>query len=202
MYTLYDFLPSGNGYKIRLLLSQLDLPYRYVEKDILNGETQTEEFLKLNANGRIPLLQLENEECLAESNAILMYLAENTPFLPEDRLTKARVLQWLFFEQYSHEPNIAVVRFWMTHGGPTVAQKAQLDAKLTAGYSALSVMEKQLQTTDFLIGSSYTVADIALYAYTHVAHEGGFDLSEYPAVSSWLQRIKSQPKHTLITDEK
>ncbi len=202
MYTLYDFLPSGNGYKVRLILNRLNLPYKYIEKNILADETKTEKFLRLNSSGRIPLLQLENGECLAESNAILMYLAEGSPLLPTDRLEKARVLQWLFFEQYSHEPNIAVVRFWMTHGGPTDAQTAQLASKMDAGYAALAVMETQLQQTEFLVGTSFTVADIALYAYTHVAHEGGFDLSDFPAVSEWLFRVQAQPGYTLVTDIK
>ena len=202
MYTLYDFLPSGNGYKVRLILNRLNIQYKYIEKDILAGETRTKEFLQLNSTGRIPLLQLENGECLAESNAILMYLAEDTPFLPSDKLEKARVLQWLFFEQYSHEPNIAVVRFWMTHGGPTEEQKTQLDVKMAAGYAALSVMETQLQQSDFLVGDTCSVADIALYAYTHVAHEGGFDLSSFPALTNWLSQMQNQPGHTLITDIK
>lgn len=202
MYKLYDFLPSGNGYKVRLLLSQLQADYELVEKDILNGETRTDEYLKLNSNGRIPLLQLEDGKCLAESNAILMYLAEDSEFLPKDRLKKAQVLQWMFFEQYSHEPNIAVARFWMTHGGPNEEQQAQLPSKMAGGYAALDVMEKQLQDHDFLVGGKYTVADIALYAYTHVAHEGGFDLSNYPAIKAWLLRVQSRPNHVLITDKK
>ena len=200
MYRLYDFLPSGNGYKVRLLLNALDLPYDLTEIDILKGESRTEDFLKLNANGRIPLLQLDNGECLAESNAILMYLAEDTSLLPEDRLDKARVLQWLFFEQYNHEPNIAVVRFWMTHGGPTEEQKAQLPAKMAGGYAALDVMEKRLADHAWLAGDAFTVADIALYAYTHVAHEGGFDLEKYPAIRSWMEEIAQRDRHVLITD--
>ncbi len=202
MYTLYDFLPSGNGYKVRLLLSHLRIPYTLVEKDILKGETRTDDFLKLNSAGRIPVLQLENGECLAESNAILMYLAEGTPFLSDDRLLKARTLQWMFFEQYNHEPNIAVVRFWKHYGEITPEQEALLPAKIKAGYAALDVMEQQLGKTDFLVGGKYSIADIALYAYTHVAHEGGFDLSDYPAIMAWLLRVQSRPNHTLITDKK
>ncbi len=202
MYTLYDFLPSGNGYKVRLLLSQLGSDYQLIEKDILKGETRTPEFLALNSNGRIPLLQLENGECLAESNAILMYLAEGTPLLPDEKLLKARVLQWMFFEQYSHEPNIAVVRYWLTHGGPTKDQEMLLPSKMEAGYAALDVMEEQLSKTDFLVGGKYSIADIALYAYTHVAHEGNFDLSAYPSIKAWLLRVQSRPKHLLITDRK
>lgn len=201
MYNLYDFLPSGNGYKVRLLLNALGLPYTLIEKDILAGETRTEEFLKLNASGRIPLLQLEDGRCLAESNAILLYLAEGTEFLPSDKYMRAKVNEWLFFEQYSHEPNIAVVRFWMTHGGPTEEQGAMLPAKMKSGYAALDVMEKQLKQSSFLTGDHFTIADIALYAYTHVAHEGGFDLSDYPAISSWLDRITTRENHVLITDK-
>ncbi len=200
MYKLYDFLPSGNGYKVRLILNALNLPYTLIEKDILNGETRTEEFLKLNSNGRIPLLQLENGECLAESNAILMYLAEESELLPDNRLDKARVLQWLFFEQYNHEPNIAVVRFWMTHGGPTEEQRQQLPAKMAGGYAALDVMEKQLEVTPYLVGEALTAADIALYAYTHVSHEGGFKIEKYPAIKHWMARIEKRDTHVLITD--
>jgi len=201
MYNLYDFLPSGNGYKVRLLLNALGLPYTLIEKDILAGETRTAEFLKLNANGRIPLLQLNDGRCIAESNAILLYLAEGTELLPTDKFEKAKVNEWLFFEQYNHEPNIAVVRFWMTHGGPTAEQEALLPAKRSAGYAALGVMEKQLKHSLFLTGDHFTIADIALYAYSHVAHEGGFDLSDYPAISSWLDRIAARENHVLITEK-
>lgn len=200
MYTLYDFLPSGNGYKIRLALNHLQIPYDLIEKDILKGETRKEDYLELNPNGRIPLLQLESGECLAESNAILMYLAEGTDLLPEDKLLQARVLQWLFFEQYNHEPNIAVVRFWMTHGGPTEEQKAQLPVKMAGGYAALDVMDQELTNHDYLVADQYSIADIALYAYTHVAHEGGFDLSPYTAITGWLGRIESKQNHVLITE--
>ncbi|WP_169546149.1 glutathione S-transferase family protein [Sneathiella aquimaris] len=201
MYLLYDFLPSGNGYKVRLALKHLQLPYTLVEKDILKGETRTKDFLRLNANGRIPLLQLENGECLAESNAILMYLAEGTSLLPTDRIEKARVLQWLFFEQYSHEPNIAVLRYWMTHGGPTDQQQQELPAKRKAGYEALDVMENQLKEHPFLVADRFSIADIALYAYTHVAHEGGFDLHDYPGIQTWLKKIADLAHHSLITDK-
>ncbi|WP_169568545.1 glutathione S-transferase family protein [Sneathiella limimaris] len=199
MYTLYDFLPSGNGYKVRLLLTQLGIPFTYVEKDILEGETRTDDFLKLNPNGRIPLLQLPNGDTLAESNAILNYLAEGTKFLPTDRLEKARALQWMFFEQYSHEPNIAVARFWLTHGTMTAEQKALMPEKQKGGYAALDVMEQQLSKSPYLVGGAYTIADIALYAYTHVAEEGGFDLANYPEVRAWLARVRSQPAHIPIT---
>jgi glutathione S-transferase len=199
MYKLYDFLPSGNGYKVRLLLSQLSLPFELIEKNILAGETRTNEFLAINPNGRIPALVLENGEILCESNAILNYLAEDTQFLPKNKLDRARVLEWMFFEQYSHEPNIAVARFWQSHGEMTAAQKAMLPEKMKGGYAALDVMERHLSDHNFLVGNKYTIADIALYAYTHVAPEGGFEFSNYPSVKEWILRVQSRPNHVLIT---
>ena len=199
MLRLFDYLPSGNGYKVRLLLNLLGQPFELVEKDIVKGETRTPEYLAKNANGRIPLLELENGTFLPESNAILFYLAEGTPFLPEDRLGRARMLQWMFFEQYSHEPNIAVVRFWMEHGGMTPEREAMLPAKQKGGYAALEVMEKHLVEQDWFAGKGLTIADIALYAYTHVAHEGGFDLGDYPAIRTWLDRVAAQPGYVPIT---
>lgn len=199
MLRLYDYLPSGNGYKVRLLLRLLGQPFELVEKDIVKGETRTPEYLAKNPNGRIPLLELEDGSFLPESNAILFYLAEGTPFLPGDRLDRARVLQWMFFEQYSHEPNIAVVRFWMQHAGMTPEREAMLPAKRAAGYAALGVMEGRLSRGEWFVGEDITIADIALYAYTHVAHEGGFDLGDYPAVRAWLDRIAAQPGYIPIT---
>jgi glutathione S-transferase len=194
MLTLYDYLDSGNGYKVRLLLHQLGRPYTLVETDILQGETRTPEFLRLNPNGRIPLLQLEDGTCLAESNAILHYLAQGTPLLPAERLAHAQVLQWMFFEQYNHEPNIATSRFWLRHGGPPDdLRRAQLEQKRALGYAALDVMERELAARPWFVAGRYTVADIALYAYTHVADEGGFDLARYPAIRAWLQRVREQP---------
>jgi len=197
---LYDFLPSGNGYKVRLLLSQLDIPFAYVETDILSGETQTDEFLAMNPNGKIPTLRLPSGDILTESNAILLYLAEGTRFLPEDKLGRAHVNEWLFFEQYSHEPNVAVPRFWKTHGDMNELQTLTLPQKMENGYKALSVMEARLRGGDYLVGDAYSVADIALYAYTHVAHEGGFDLSNYPGINQWMQRVQDQKNNILITD--
>jgi len=199
MLRLYDYLPSGNGYKVRLLLRLLGRPFDLVEKDIVKGETRTPEYLAKNPNGRIPLLELEDGTFLQESNAILFYLAEGTPFLPGDRLGRARVLQWMFFEQYSHEPNIAVVRFWMQHADMTPEREAMLPARREGGYAALGVMEDQLQGRNWLVGEGVTIADIALYAYTHVAHEGGFDLGDYPAVRAWLARVAAQPGYVPIT---
>jgi len=195
---LYDYLPSGNGYKVRLLLRQLGIPFERVEMDILRGETRTPEFLAKNPNGRIPTLELEDGSHLAESNAILCYLADGTPFLPADRLDRARVLQWMCFEQYSHEPNIATVRFWY-HSELTDERRALLPAKRQLGEAALRVMDEHLRTRRFFVGEGYTVADIALYAYTHVADEGGFDLAPHGAIRGWLERVRAQSGHVPIT---
>jgi glutathione S-transferase len=198
MYKLYDYRPSGNGYKIRLLLTQLGIPYEYIEKNIIKGETRTPEFLAINPNGRIPVLELEPGVYLAESNAILIYLSENTEFLPTDRLDRAYVLQWLFFEQYSHEPNIATARFILAYLQKADAYRETLEKKRELGYAALGVMEQQLQNHPFLVGDRYTIADIALYAYTHVAAEGGFSLTDFPGIRAWLDRVSAQPHHMKI----
>jgi glutathione S-transferase len=198
MLKLYDFLESGNGYKVRLLLHQLDVPYQRIELDITRGAPPTPEFLARNRNGRIPTLELEDGTALAESNAIQFYLAEGTPFLPTGRIERAQVLQWMFFEQYSHEPYIAVVRFWC-HTGEAEKRPDEVAARRQRGYDALAVMEDHLHHRDFFAAGRYTIADIALYAYTHVAHEGGFDLAPYTAVNAWLARVRSQPRHIPIT---
>jgi glutathione S-transferase len=198
MLTLYDYLESGNGYKVRLLLHQLDIPYQRVELDITRGQTRTPEFLARNRNGRIPVLVLDDGTALAESNAIQFYLAEGTPYLPATRLERAQALQWMFFEQYSHEPYIAVVRFWM-HTGVADQKGDELAVRRARGYDALAVMEDHLHTRDFFAAGRYTIADIALYAYTHVADEGGFDLEPYPAVCAWLARVRGQARHIPIT---
>jgi glutathione S-transferase len=196
---LYDYLESGNGYKVRLLLARLGLRYERVELDILAGETRTPEYLARNPNGRIPLLELEDGSHLAESNAILWYLAEGTPLLPDDRLSRARVLQWMFFEQYSHEPYIAVLRFW-SHAGQLDDKREQIPEKRERGEQALGVMQQHLEGRRFFVEDRLSIADIALYAYTHVAEEGGFDLSRYPAVCSWIQRVAAEPGHVRITE--
>jgi glutathione S-transferase len=198
MLRLYDYLESGNAYKVRLLLAQLGIPFERVELDILRGETRTPAFLAKNPNHRIPLLEWPDGRTLAESNAILFHLAEGTPFLPEDRFERARALQWMFFEQYSHEPYIAVVRFWC-HTGEAAKRPDEVAARRARGYDALAVMEDHLHHRDYFVAGRYTIADIALYAYTHVAHEGGFDLAPYPAVNAWLARVRSQPRHIPIT---
>jgi glutathione S-transferase len=201
MYRLYDFLSSGNGYKVRLLLTQLGMPFERVELDILQGQTRTADFLARNPNGRIPTLEVEPGVYLAESNAICCYLAEGTPLLPGDRLARAQVLQWMFFEQYSHEPNIATVRFWVSHDQLTPERRAQIDGKRTLGCAALEVMERHLARQPCFVAGQYTVADIALYAYTHVAAEGGFELGRFAAVDAWLRRVREQPGYVAITDE-
>ncbi len=198
MLRLYDSLSSGDGYKARLLLHQLGQPFERIEVDIYNGESRTPEFLEINPNGRIPALALDDRRVLAESNAILFYLGCDTAFLPDEPWERAAVLQWMFFEQYSHEPNIAVARSWLMH--PETGQSGEaLRAKQEAGYKALDVMEGHLGTRDLFVAKRYTVADIALYAYTHVAHEGGFDLGRFPAIRAWLARVLAQPEHIPIT---
>lgn len=199
MLRLYDYLPSGNGYKVRLLLTKLAIPFERIDLDIVEGATRTADYLAKNPNGRIPVLELEDGTFLAESNAILFYLAEGTEFLPGDRLERARVLQWMFFEQYSHEPNIASPRFWMQHAGMTPDREAMLPGRRAAGYAALGVMEEHLGNNDFFVAARCSIADIALYAYTHVAGEGGFDLAGFAAVRAWLDRVAAQPGHIPIT---
>ena len=201
MIRLHDNLSSGNGYKVRLLLAQLDIPFERVEYDIDTGETRAPMFLqKVNSNGRVPVLELEDGTTLPESDAILFYLAENTPFLPEGRLERAQVLRWMFFEQYSHEPNVATPRFWITHHlEMTEEPRLSLETKRKLGYAALNVMEDHLAANDYFVAGRYTVADISLYAYTHVAGEGGFDLEGFPAVRAWLYRVAAQPGYVPIT---
>jgi glutathione S-transferase len=195
---LFDYLDSGNGYKVRLLLAQLGLAYRWTELDIDAGETREPAFLERNPNGRIPTLELDDGTNLAESNAILWYLAESTPFVPGDRLGRAQVLQWMFFEQYSHEPYVATPRYIVKHFSPDHPRRAELPDRLEKGRAALAVMDQHLQSRSFFVAERYTIADIALYAYTHVAHEGGHDLRLYPNVRSWLVRVAAQPKNVGI----
>lgn len=193
MMRLYDNLSSGNGYKVRLMLSLLNIPFERVELDIDAGETRNAAFLAKNPNGRIPLLEISPGDYLAESNAVICYLADGTSFLPQERRARASVLQWLFFEQYSHEPNIATPRYWITHKVLTPEREALLPAKYQAGYAALDVMERHLGTRSYFVGDAPTIADIALYAYTHVAQEGGFELQRYRSVGRWLERVAAMP---------
>ena len=198
MLRLYNYLPSGNCYKIRLLLTQLGIPFENIEIDILKGESRTPEFLAKNPNGRIPVLELESGQFLAESNAIIFYLSEGTRFLPQARLLRAQVLQWLFFEQYSHEPFIATSRFWIAYLGKAEEYKEAIEQKRAPGYAALAMMEKHLQQHSFFVGEQYSIADIGLFAYTHVAPEGNFDLTRFPAIGTWIKQIESQPLHISI----
>jgi len=188
---IYGDFGSGNCYKLKLICSLLSIRHQWIAVDILKGESLTPEFLKMNPNGKIPLLVMDDGECLAESNAILFYLAQGSDLLPGDDLNLARVLQWQFFEQYSHEPNIAVARFIARYLGLPEDRRAEYESKQAGGYRALDVMEQTLQKGQYLVGSQCTIADISLYAYTHVADEGGFDLSRYPAILAWLKQIQS-----------
>jgi glutathione S-transferase len=188
---LYNVAYSGNSYKVRLLLAHLGIAYDIAEVDILKGESRRPEFLKINPNGRTPVLD-DNGFVLAESNAILAYLARGTKYLPEDRRAFGLIFQWLFFEQYSHEPFIATSRFWLQHKPDSPERTALLAAKRDGGWAALRIMEDHLTKNDFLAGS-YSIADIALFAYTHVAHEGGFPLDQFSKIRAWIERVKTQP---------
>ena len=193
MLKVYGDVYSGNCFKVKLILKQLNLPVEWIHVNILEKETRTAEFLARNPNGRIPLLELEDGVLLAESNAILHYLAEGSALLPDDRLARAQVLQWMFFEQYSHEPFIATARYIVRYLGRPAEHEERLQQKMLPGYQALDVMEQHLKGRLFFVGGRYSIADIALYAYTHVAHEGGFDLTKYTAVRAWIDRVRAQP---------
>lgn len=196
MYTLHSMQNSGNCYKVRLALTQCEMPYKLVDVDILTGATRTPEFLKLNPNGKVPVMVLPDDRVLRESNAMLIYIAHGTPLLPEERFERAKVMEWLFFEQYSHEPFIAVARFWLSlRPDGRELQAHRIGDWLERGHAALEVMEQHLQDNAFFVADRYTIADIALYAYTHVAHEGDFDLDRYPAIKEWLDRVAAQPEH-------
>jgi glutathione S-transferase len=195
MFRVYGMSASGNCHKVRMALESLGLPYEWTEIDPGRGQTRTPEFLAMNPNGKVPVLEIEPGVFLPESNAILCYLAEDTPLLPRDRLQRARVMQWLFFEQYSHEPYIAVARYLRRFHPDPASQRALADSKSEGGYRALGVMERELAVQPFLAAGRYTIADIALYGYTHVAGEGGFDLARFPAVRGWLARVEAEPRY-------
>ena len=200
MYRLYDYLPSGNGYKVRLVLKQLELPYELIELDIITGASRTADFLAKNPNGRIPVLELPGKGCLSESHAIVWFLAEGSPLVPPDALDRARMWQWMCFEQYNLEPNVATVRFWLRYLGRTRAELGdKLVEKKKSGYAALDVLEDGLRERSWLVGNQYSLADIALFAYTHVADEGGFDLAPYPNIRAWCARVSQQPHWAPIT---
>lgn len=197
---IYGDYYSGNCYKLALLASHLDLAHEWVAVDILAGETHSDSFKAKNANAKIPTLELDGGRTLAESNAILHFLAEGSPYLPEDRFARAKVLQWQFFEQYSHEPYIAVARYINRYLGLPEDRLEEYKAKQAGGHKALAVMENTLNQQNWLAGESITIADFSLYAYTHVAGEGGFDLAAYPAVQAWLDRIAKHPKHVTMDE--
>jgi glutathione S-transferase len=196
---LYNSPVSGNCYKVRLLLTRLGLAYERHDLDVVDRSDRPEVLGSLNPALRVPVLVLDDGRPLAESDAILWYLAAGTPYLPDDRYAEAQVLQWLFFEQYQHEPNIAVARFWLAYSGDPDRYAAELPARQAAGYVTLDAMERHLANRSFLVDERYTIADIALYAYTHVAEEGGFDLGRYPAIRAWLARVAGHPGHVPIT---
>lgn len=195
---LYNSQVSGNCYKVRLLLAHLGIEYERYELDVVDRSNRPEVLGGLNPALRVPTLVLDDGRSLGESNAILFYFADGTPYLSDDRYERAQVLQWQFFEQYSHEPFIAVVRFLVAFSGRAI-DKSELEEKRAGGYRALDAMEGHLADRRFLVGERYSVADISLYAYTHVAHEGGFDLSGYPAIEAWLDRVAAQPGHVPIS---
>ena len=196
MYKLYSMRRSGNCYKVRLAMAQLDIAHELVEMDILKGETRTPEFLAMNPSGHVPVLEVAPARYIAESNAILWFIAGHTPLMPDDRADRAEMLQWMFFEQHSLEANIGAAYFWLTlvKGGRDLQQHA-LEDWMQEGYRALGVMEKHLTRHDFFAANTYTIADITLYAYTHVAHLCDYDLSVFPAVRAWLARVADQPGH-------
>jgi glutathione S-transferase len=197
---VYGDMHSGNCYKIKLLMNHLDMPHEWHHVDIMKGESRTPAFLARNPNGRVPLLELPDGRHLAESNAILNFLASGTALLPEDPWLRAQVLQWQFFEQYSHEPYIATARYIALYLGLPEARRAEYEGKQKGGHAALQVMESHLANLDYFVGDRFTIADISLFAYTHVAHEGGFSLAAYPAINRWIARIAAHPKHLTMED--
>jgi len=198
MYRVYGMAESGNCYKVKLLLSQLKQPFEWIETDIMQGKSRTSEFLAKNPNGKVPTLEISPGVYLPESNAILCYLAEGSPYWPADRLARARVMQWMFFEQYSHEPYVAVARFILLllkqPNHPDLAEKQR------RSHLAFAVMEQHLAKELFFVGGQYSIADIALFAYTHVADDGGLDLAPYPAIRAWIEQVKAQPDYVPIGD--
>lgn len=199
MYTLYSMQRSGNCYKVRLALAQLSIPYDPVEIDILKGETHTPNFLAKNPNGQVPLLEVEPGRYISESNAILWFLAESSPLLTDDRITRAAALQWMFFEQHALEPNVGAAYFWLAlvKGGREL-QRHALEDWMEEGHRALGVMEKHLTRHRFFADNRYSIADIALYAYTHLAHQCDFDLRTFPAIRDWLDRVAAEPRHVTM----
>ena len=195
---LYNSTVSGNCYKVRLLLAHLGIEYETAEVSVVDRSNRQEVLGTLNPALRVPTLVLDDGRPLAESNAILWYFGDGTEYVPIDQYERAQALQWQFFEQYQHEPSIAVVRFWLAYSGTPEQFADRIPERRAAGYVALDAMEKHLAQRAFLVGERYSIADISLYAYTHVAHEGGFDLDAYPAIERWLERVAAQPGHVKI----
>lgn len=198
MYKVFGMSASGNCYKVKLLLEQLGLEYQWEEIDIFRGKSRTPEFLAMNPNGKVPTVQIGLDQYLFESNAILCYLADGTPFWSTERLEKAEILQWMFFEQYSHEPYIAVARFIQKFLPADHPRQAELPRLRERGYQALQVMDQHLSSRSFFVGNSYSIADIALYAYTHVAEEGGVDLTAFAAIQAWMKTVQQQPGYVAM----
>jgi glutathione S-transferase len=195
---LYDSPVSGNCYKVRLLLAHLGIPYERRELSVVDRSNRSEVLGDLNPAQRVPTLVLDDGRALGESGAILWYFGEGTAFVPQDRYERAQMLQWMFFEQYDHEPALAVVRFWVAYSGRPEAFADRLEERMAAGYRALDAMDRHLDGTQFFVGERLSLADIALYAYTHVAPEGGFELDSYPAIGAWLDRVAAEPRHVPI----
>lgn len=201
MIRLYNFQASGNSYKVRLLLTQLQVPFERIDIDLLGGETRTPRFRARNPLGQTPFVELDDGRALAESNTILWYLAEGTPLLPDDRWTRAQILQWMSFEQYRLEPNIGTPRFWITELKLAHERREQIAEKLKSGNAALAILDAHLAATPFVAGSRYSIADICLFAYGHVAEEAGYDLAPYRAIRQWFARVQAEPRHVPITAE-
>jgi glutathione S-transferase len=195
---LYNSQLSGNCWKVRQLLALKGIDYERVELDVIDRSNRREVLGGKNPALRVPTLELDDGEFLAESNAILWYFADGTEWLPDDPLARARILQWMFFEQYEVEPNLAVARFWISILGEREKRAAELEAKWAGGYRALDILEEHLSGRDWLVGAAFSIADISLYGYVHVAEEGGFDLSQYPAVQAWIDRVAAQPGHVTM----
>ncbi len=193
MYNVYGMSTSGNCYKVRLVLEQLGVDYQWREVDVTKGETQTPEFLAMNPAGQVPVIELAKNQYLSESNAILYYLAEESALWPAHRLARGHALRWMFFEQYSHEPYVAVARFICKYLAPDHERRMELPGLHERGYKALELMESHLQGEDYFAGDMYSIADIALYAYTHMAADGGFELQRYAAINAWIARVRQQP---------
>lgn len=191
--TVHGMSLSGNCYKVKLLLEQLGSPYRWIEVDSVHGQTRTPEYLALNPNGKVPMVERDDGRVLVESNAILYWLAEGTPYLPADGWQRAQALSWMFFEQYSHEPYVAVARFIRSWTAPDSPRRGQLPELLQRGEAALAVMEQHLAAHAWFTGLQYGIADIALFAYTHCAGDGGFELARWPAIQAWLARVEAMP---------